>query len=195
MTVTDEHIAVLRSFLVDDYQVWYQRTEQLLASGNAENYGLLIHAAFTRAAYRKFSPSWSLPDVIQFVGKVRSNLGSNAHSIDAVAAEKLLRQSIGDESLSPKELASLDIETVAVVEGFLLQVMVREFNLDEAGLEEFINDAALHANKWLAARVSESSPESDSTLDAGHQTNTAASMRRHVDRGPAREADGAWEAS
>ncbi|TDC38731.1 hypothetical protein E1281_39025 [Actinomadura sp. KC345] len=153
--MNDQHVTALRSFLLDDYEVWSQKIENLIASDNAENYGILIHAAFTRAAYRKFSPSWSLPDVIRFVGEVRSSVGADAREIDALVAEKLLRQSIGDESVKADELAGVDVQTIATAESTLLLAMVHDADLDEVGVEEFIKDATMHANKWLAAREAE----------------------------------------
>jgi hypothetical protein len=153
MIVSDRHIAALHSFLTDDYEVWLQTHQQLIDSDDAEGYGVLVHAAFTRAAFRKFSPSWSLPDVIQFVGDVRAKVAPYAHEIDALIAENLLRQAIGDESLATDALSNVDVQAVATAEGILLQAMIYDAGLDGVELEDFIKDATMHANNWLAQRA------------------------------------------
>lgn len=193
MTVSDQHVAALRSFLADGYEVWLHNHQELINSGNAEGYGLLVHAAFTRAAFRKFSPSWSLPDVIRFIGEVRANVVPYAQEIDALTAENLLRQAIGDESLGADALSGVDVQAVASVEGILLQAMVRETALDEVGLEEFIKDATIHANKWLATRRAESFAQDTAAQVFERGADVAA--ERGAGPEPSRGAGGNWEAS
>lgn len=145
--VTDEHSAALRSYLADPPEVWMPMHRRLLDSGEVDAYQALFYAAFTVAARRKFSPTWSVAKVIQFVARVRAALGKDARLIDPGVAETLVRRALNDESLQGGEFADIDQETKARTQLVLLTAMVDDLDLDQSGLASFLKQSRELANQ------------------------------------------------
>jgi hypothetical protein len=66
--VTDQHAAVLRAFLsartADDADRVRQLVERLAQTGPAEGLSALIYAAFLLSARHRFSPAWTLTEIV-----------------------------------------------------------------------------------------------------------------------------------
>ncbi|RFS82494.1 hypothetical protein D0T12_27235 [Actinomadura spongiicola] len=151
ITISDLHVAALRTFLVEGTEVWLKQHENLLKDETDFGYSLLLYAAFTKAAERKFSPLYSVPQLIRYVADHRLSLEEHADELNPRVAEKLLRFALGDEGLNERPPFGMDPVSVARAEMYLLMALVQEAKLTDAELEEFIKDSAVLANEWAAA--------------------------------------------
>jgi hypothetical protein len=68
----------------------------LLKADQIEGLGELLLAAFTIAARRRFSPTWSPAEIVRFVADVRSRSSEMAALLQPVAAENQLRIALGN---------------------------------------------------------------------------------------------------
>ncbi|RKS67694.1 hypothetical protein BZB76_6900 [Actinomadura pelletieri DSM 43383] len=151
ITISDQHVAALRTFLVEGSEVWLKRHENLLKDETDFGYSLLLYAAFTKAAEKRFSPVYSVPQLIQYVADHRLSLEEHADELNPRVAEKLLRFALGDESLSERPPFGMDPVSVARAEMYLLMALIEEAKLNDAELEKFIKDSSILANEWAAA--------------------------------------------
>ena len=147
-----EHIAALRSLLKGDPDAWepFQVAE---SEEEAIAYTVILYGAFRVAVWRKFSPTYSTPDVIRFVADMRIAYGQDVSPIHPRVAEQMILEALGNpaaESYVPP-----DAESTIGAEAAILDTLLHEANLDEAGLEEFIKDSADFAREWIAARQGE----------------------------------------
>ncbi|WP_433469324.1 hypothetical protein [Spirillospora sp. CA-128828] len=110
----------------------------------------MLYAAFGVAVRRKFSAGYSIPDVIRFVADMRIAYGRDVSPIHPGVAEGMIREALGDPSF--EDFDPQDVEAVMGAEAAILDTLLDEANFDEAGLEEFIKDAAQFASGWVAAR-------------------------------------------
>jgi hypothetical protein len=136
MRVTDEQVAALRALLALDSPEAERLTGRLIDNEDLDGYGGLAYAAFVIATRRRFSPAWSLPELIRFVAAVRVDLAQDDVDIDPHAAEVALRRAL-DERLA----AEPSQEAMARAQFFLLQEMVLEARLDDVELDEFLKSA------------------------------------------------------
>ncbi|MFG2091149.1 hypothetical protein [Spirillospora sp. NPDC048824] len=150
--VRGEHTAALRSLLKGEPNAWepFQVAE---TEKEAIAYTVMLYGAFRVAVWRKFSPTYSAPDVIRFVADMRIGYGRDVSPIHPRVAEQLILEALGNpaaESYVPP-----DAETAIGAEAAILDTLLHEANLDEGGLEEFIKDSADFAREWIAARQGE----------------------------------------
>ncbi|TQM68555.1 hypothetical protein FHX41_2204 [Actinomadura hallensis] len=150
--VRGEHVVALRSLLKGEPGSWepFQVAE---SPEEAIAYTAMLYGAFKVAVWRKFSPTYSTPDVIRFVADMRIAYGRDVSPIHPHVAEQLILEALGNpaaESYVPP-----DAESVIGVEAAVLDTLLHEENLDEAGLEEFIEDSADFVREWIAARQGE----------------------------------------
>src|SRR4051812_5382965 len=96
MAIIDEHVAALRAFLALDSVEAERLTKRLIETGQVEGYGELMYAAFGTAIRRRFAPTWTLPDVIQFVASVRAQLLEDGVDVDPRTVEILIIRTLGD---------------------------------------------------------------------------------------------------
>ncbi|TDB88711.1 hypothetical protein [Actinomadura sp. 7K534] len=150
--VRGEHIAALRSLLKGDPDAW-QPFYSAESAKEAIAYTVMLYGAFGVAVRRKFSPTYSLADVIRFVSDMRIGYGREVSPIHPRVAEEMIREVLGDPALG--RFDPQNAETTIGAEVAVLDTLLHEANLDEAGLEEFIRDAADFARQWIAARQGE----------------------------------------
>ncbi|RKS67700.1 hypothetical protein BZB76_6825 [Actinomadura pelletieri DSM 43383] len=150
-TVSDLHVTALRTFLVEGPEVWLKRHENLAKDETDLGFSLLLYAAFTKATKKKFSPLYSVPQLIRYVADHRLSLEEHARELNPRVAESLLRFALGDESLGERPPFGVDTMSVVRAEMYLLMALVQEAKLNDAELEEFIKDSAVLANEWAAA--------------------------------------------
>jgi hypothetical protein len=136
MRVTDEQMAALRALLALDSPEAERLTGRLIDNENLDGYGELVYAAFVTAARRRFSPVWSLPELIRFVAAVRVDLARDEVDIDSRTAEFVLRR-----ALDEKVAAEPNQEAIARAQFFLLQEMVLEARFGDVELDEFLKSA------------------------------------------------------
>jgi hypothetical protein len=142
MAVIDEEVTALRAFLALELDEAERLTRQLVEAARLEGYGKLVYAAFVTAVRRRFSPTWSIPEVIRFVATARTRLVDDEIAIDPLTAEILLRRALG-ESIATK----LDEEANARAQIFLLCELIVDEGLDDAGLDEFLIQARTLADR------------------------------------------------
>lgn len=143
--VSDQQLAALRAFLVLESDEGGSPPEQRLEVGGVEGYGELVYAAFVTATRRRFSPTWTVPDVIQFVAAVRAELLEDEVDIDPRTAEVLIRRALGDGIVTV-----LHEEARARAQIFLLCVIVADAKFDDAGLDAFLAQARGLADQLTA---------------------------------------------
>jgi hypothetical protein len=143
--VSDQQLAALRAFLVLEPDEAGPPTEQTLEVGGVEGYGELVYAAFVAATRRRFSPTWTVPDVIRFVAAVRAELLEDEVDIDPRTAEVLIRRALGDGIVTV-----LDEEARARAQIFLLCAMVADAGFDDAELDAFLAQARGLADQLTA---------------------------------------------
>jgi hypothetical protein len=145
MAVSDEQVAALRAFLALQPDEAERLAKQLAAVGGLEGYGVLVYIAFVTAARRRFSPTWTIPDVIRFVATARAELLQQKIEIDPRTAETLIGQALGDGLA-----AKLDEEASARARLFLLGELIVDEHLDDAGLDQFLAQARSLADQLTA---------------------------------------------
>jgi hypothetical protein len=142
MVVSDDQVAALRAFLALEPNETERLTKQLVETDRLEGYGELVYAAFVAAVRRRFSPTWTVPDVIRFVGTARARLLNDEIEIDPRTAEILMRRALGDGIVAER-----DEEARARAQIFLLGEMVVDEDLDDDGLDEFLATARVLADQ------------------------------------------------
>jgi hypothetical protein len=97
MRTSDAQMAALRAFLMYDAAA-AALTAELGEQGTA-GYQYLANAALAITARRRFAPSYASADLIRFVASVRIERLSDGdeYDIDPVAAENVLRRSLGQK--------------------------------------------------------------------------------------------------
>lgn len=133
MLVSGEQVAALRAFLALDPDQAGRLTEQLVESGRVEGYGELVYAAFVSAVRRRFSPTWTVADVIRFVAAKRAELLEDGAEVDPLTAEILVRRALGGGIAT-----ELDEKSRARAQILLLGEIVADAGFDDAGLDDFL---------------------------------------------------------
>ena len=110
MAVTDDQVAALRMYLsarADVEATDAQRQFLILSrTGRLDEVGALVCGAFAAAARRRFSPTWTSPEIIRFVADFRSSSPEAAELLSPSAAENQLREVLGDkQAIRPPEEA------------------------------------------------------------------------------------------
>jgi hypothetical protein len=116
----------------------------LLKADQIEGLGELLLAAFTVAARRRFSPTWSPAEIICFVADVRSRSDEMAALLSPLAAERQLRSALGQE-VTPYP----DMEARGRAQMILLGVLTTNYTSHE--LAAMLSDARALAEEAIAA--------------------------------------------
>jgi hypothetical protein len=105
VAVPDEMVTAMRTYLLalhaDSGTALDESDRQFLALlkvGKIEGLQVLLLAAFTAAARRRFSPVWSPAEIIRYVAEVRSDSDGLATLLNPVAAEHQLRIALGQKA-------------------------------------------------------------------------------------------------
>ena len=144
--VTDEQVAVLRAMLTADTNEYDRLTEHLDRTDGWGDYTVLIAAAFFEAVDRRFGKGYTGAEIVQFVADARARFDQTGQDLDAVAAERLVRSALEDESVQ-----DLDDETVVQIQVVFLAALVTGEQLDDAGLDEFLAEARKLADEWTSS--------------------------------------------
>ncbi|HEY3683566.1 MAG TPA: hypothetical protein VGL93_11025 [Streptosporangiaceae bacterium] len=141
MPVTDTQVATLRAFLAGD-MAEHKRLSAELANEPKAGYMALIAAAFWEAVERRFPTETPRSEVIDFVSNTRTRALEAADLLDPKVSEQMILAVITDESIS-----DLDNETVVSHEVTLLSALIADEQLDDAGLDAFLNVARTVADQ------------------------------------------------
>ncbi|WUI01500.1 hypothetical protein OHR68_06670 [Spirillospora sp. NBC_00431] len=142
-----EHIDRLRSFLLGDSAGTQEPGNPADKSDLIAN-TLMIYAAFAVAVRRKFSPTYTLHQIIQYVAELRIALMRDATVIDPGVTESIIRTALGDASVDKD--SQVDTRKAVRAELAVLEDLLSESVADQPGLEEFLQDAEGFARQWLA---------------------------------------------
>ncbi|MEU8799789.1 hypothetical protein [Spirillospora sp. NPDC048819] len=149
-------MAALRTILAEGPEEWIEQYGEKIGSEVNTGYSLLVYYALGEALRRKFSPTYTTPQVIRFVADLRLDLEEYAHELDPRVAEGLIRYSLGDEAFSGRPPFGVDEVTMARAQILLLLILVLEEDFDEAELEKFIQNSAALARERGVVRQDDS---------------------------------------
>jgi hypothetical protein len=136
MAVTDLQQAALRAQLGGDIAEYRRLLRRLETGGGLDGYLDLVAAGFFEAVDRRFAADATPAEVVSFVDDVRHRFDGAEAAIDPVAAESLILDVLGQDSV-----ASPDPATCRRTQTLLLPVLVVGERLDDAGLDEFVASA------------------------------------------------------
>jgi hypothetical protein len=110
VAVTDDQVAALRTYLSARADVEATDAERqfltLSRTGRLDEVGALVCGAFAAAARRRFSPTWTSPEIIRFVADFRGSSPEAAELLSPWAAENQLREVLDDkQAIRPPEEA------------------------------------------------------------------------------------------
>jgi hypothetical protein len=143
-TVSDEHVATLRTFLKGDIEGHNRMYERLDREAAKAGYLPLLVSAFFEAVDRRFAKDSTKTDVVAFVGNVRARSEALA-GIDPQAAERMILAIYTDENVD-----DIDDGTKGELYPILLAGLIADEQLDDAGLDAFLSEARKLADEWLA---------------------------------------------
>jgi hypothetical protein len=116
----------------------------LLKADRIEGLGELLLAAFTVAARRRFSPTWSPAEIVRFVAYIRSSSPEMATLLTPSAAENQLRMALG-QKIAPYP----DMEARGRAHMLLLGALTRNYTPQD--LAALLADARTLADESIAA--------------------------------------------
>lgn len=145
MPITDEQVAVLRAHLSGDFDEYQRLWEQLDRDAAQVGYSSLIAAAFFKAVDRHFDKQHtSMNDVVQFVADVRSRFDTTGESVNAMAAETMIRTVLGSE---PE--GEFDDATVAAAQVAVLTALIIDDGPTAKELDAFLEEARKLGDQWI----------------------------------------------
>ncbi|WP_375028923.1 hypothetical protein [Actinomadura sp. GTD37] len=152
--IGEENILALRAFLLEGPEAWVALEEKIQADDEtAAGYMSLLYGAFCVAVRRRFSPRYTVGEVVRLVADVRIRAEEDAGLVNALVAEDMIRRVVGAPPL--EDGGPDDVRAVLYAEVFVLLYLVGEADFDGAGLEQFIDEATAYTRQWLAARRNE----------------------------------------
>ena len=152
MAIPDEMVAAMQTYLLAlraDSEAALDESDRqfltLLKADRIEGLGELLLAAFTIAARRQFSPTWSPAEIVRFVAGVRGRSDEMAALLRPVAAERQLRSALGQQ-VAPYP----DMEARGRAQMILLGVLTSDYTSHE--LAAMLSDARTLAEEATASR-------------------------------------------
>lgn len=155
MPVTDEQVAALRALLALNSPEAERLTRQLVEADRLDGYSQLVYAAFVTAARRRFSPTWTISDIVRFVAAARAELLADDVDVDPRTSEILIRRAIGDHVAT-----EVDMEASAHAQLLLLGELIVDERLADTSLDTFLTQARSLADQWLPDPPSHNSDRS-----------------------------------
>lgn len=73
-----------------------------------------METAFAIAAYRAFAPEWTMPQVIQFVARVRIEHPGVSLPFSTLDAERELRRVLGDQVPPPRDVQAAGVAQMSM---------------------------------------------------------------------------------
>ncbi|MFG2091138.1 MULTISPECIES: hypothetical protein [unclassified Spirillospora] len=149
--VREENILALRAFLLEGPQAWVPLQDDIQKDDEtAAGYMSLLYGAFNVSVRRRFSPTYTVGEIVRFVANLRIRAEEDADLINTLVAEDMIRRAVDAPPL--RDGGPDDLKAVLNTEVYILLALVGEADFDRAGLEQFIEDATTYTQKWLAAQ-------------------------------------------
>lgn len=146
VTVTDQHVAVLRAYLAGDFDKFRQINGNFGEGVDSwEGDGVLLSAAFFEAVDRRFTKSHTLAEVIVFVSSVRARFEETGTNIDPRAAERLILSALGDDDAD-----DLDGQAVVAAQTAMLPGLVAGDNGRPVDVDGLLVEARQLADEWTS---------------------------------------------
>jgi len=136
MAVTDLQVATLRAQLAGDLEEHRRLLAQFDEKSDGRPYVMLTNAAFIEAAGRTFTSDTTADDIIKFVANVRSRSERVRVSLDPHVAERILLAAVSDADIS--DLGPREVRRSQTI---LLNALIVDEDLNDAGLDEFLATA------------------------------------------------------
>ena len=134
--ITDDHVAALRAMLSEDADEAERLGDRVARSDEPLVFNAIIAAAFTLAVHRRFGGGYTVADIIHFVAHERTRFDDSADDFDPRVAERLTLAALGDGSIE-----GVEDEAKANAQIALLMGLVDDEDFDDAGLDEFLDEA------------------------------------------------------
>jgi hypothetical protein len=150
MRVTDAQVGALHAFLMHDPGATMDLTAQLGDAG-VHGYLYLTHAALSVVAARRFSPRFTSADLVRYIASVRVSriADGTEYDLDPVAAEKVLRYSLGSPGVSLP-----DFEARLRIIVALLEALAESELSGEAEVDALLVEARELADRWTTNDMS-----------------------------------------
>lgn len=142
-TVTDDHVAAMRTFLKGDIEGHNRMFKSLDRESAKAGYLPLLAAAFFAAAERRFAKGGTKTDVVAFVGNVRVRSEALAE-INPHTAERLILAVFTDENID-----DVEDETKGELYPILLAGLIIDEQLTDSDLDAFLEDARKLAEELI----------------------------------------------
>ena len=134
MTITSEHVATLRAYLVGNLEDFNSGMDRLKTTQDKVAFNTLLGAAFVHEMDQRFADSAAVPQIIEFVGKVRAGLDeAKQDQLDPAKAERLIRYSLG-----PANVEDIDAKTLGGLQIVLLTASIRDRGLSPEEIDAFL---------------------------------------------------------
>ncbi len=154
VNIQEHNILALRSFLLEGPEAWASLHDEIQKDDEtAAGYMRLLFGAFEVAVRRRFAPTYTVGQIVRLVADLRMRLGEDAHVINPIVAEDMIRRAVDAPPL--KADVPDDVSATLNAEVYVLLYLVGEANFDRMGLEQFIDEATAYTRQWLAARRNE----------------------------------------
>lgn len=154
--INGAHVTALRLLLEGDTSAWERVHEETMTTDQAAApYMQMFYAAFTVAVRRKFGPTYTTHEIVRYVAKLRTELKEHgAEDFSPRMAETAIRGSLGDPSLQGEAQARVedvkDVERLLAIESLVLfDVLLTEKDSGQGGVEEYVQEAADLARRWV----------------------------------------------
>jgi hypothetical protein len=148
-SITDAQVAALRAFLLRNTDAMTLRTIALGNEGTV-GYQRLTEAALSVAAVRRFAPRFTSADVVRFVASVRASriADGSEYDFDAIAAENVLRYSLGQNVTRTRDSAERFRAVVA-----LLGELADTDLSGEADVDSLLTQSRALADQWAVSQA------------------------------------------
>jgi hypothetical protein len=146
--IGEENILALRSFLLEGPKAWTVLQDEIQKDDEtAAGYMSLLYGAFSVAVRRRFSPRYTLSEIVRFVAELRIKAKDDAELINPLVAEDMVRRAVNAPPL--KGEIPDDLTAILEAEVYILLYLVAEADFDRAALEQFIEETTAYTKEWL----------------------------------------------
>src|SRR5690606_20962026 len=98
-----------------------------------------------------FSPTYTIPQVIEYVRDLRTMLARAGVAINPRVAENMIRDVLGDPTLKDREPYGADEQAMAVAAVAIVMDLFHAAKLEGPDLDRFLHDCADYARAWIDA--------------------------------------------
>jgi len=143
--VPDDVVAAFRAYLSGDRELWKTRNEALDRSRTVQRaYRAFVSAMFAEAVDRRLGrhPAWER--IVEFVADIRARDDALADALDPDETERMIAWVDDDAGID-----DIDADRSLGIWILVVTVIVRDADLDDAGLDAFLQRARTFADEVL----------------------------------------------